>query len=515
VPSTLRPGERGKLLGLAAICIVFVGLRLPVAMRQIPAQDEDYFAVPGLTILREGIPRIPYMPSRNERGAFYKADQFLFALPPLYFYLEAGMYLLVGPSTGAARGVSMLCGVGAIAGVWALAARLFRSPAAGLWSAGLYATSRVILFPCIIARPDMLCGALGIGVLLAMWQWSQTLRPRWLTIAGVAIGLGMLSHPFAMVYALQAGVWALLVRGGWAQRLGRAALLTFASIATFAVWGVLIAQHPEAFRSQFFNNVLNQSGPGLLSRLVWPVKSFSVQVPLFIDYAGPVQTSLMTAGLLAVIVLAVRRRDVGTRTAALLAVSAVYLHVTTVGVHPTKGYWCYTGALLFVCLGGAIAQGLESVARPPLSPHSKPRLRLRTIAAMGVAAAIMLPGAGLRTVIAHIRHWNDIDYDAPRFTHELMTVVPADAKLVVDPGYIFEFYRAGRDVTLALDYEFFFSVRGTEYDYVVAGPYSLRDKVPEALNAEFVRSYGDRNDLFASYSEIYRSPPRNGEEPRK
>jgi hypothetical protein len=542
IESSMRfAGERGNYLGLAIICIVFVALRLPVILRQIPAQDEDYFAIPGLTILREGIPRIPYMPSRNERGAFYKADEFLFALPPLYFYLEAGLYLLVGPSTGAARGVSLLCGVAAIVGVSALATRLFRSPAAGLWSAGLYAASRVILFPCMIARPDMLCGALGIGVLLAMWRWSLgvsgvgstvTLAPLpgpppgtgggrkvrmhcWLVVAGVAIGLGMLSHPFAMVYAIQAGVWALLVRGSWTQRIGRAALLTAVAIVTFAVWGVLIAQHPEAFRSQFFNNVLNQSGPGLLSRLVWPVKSFSVQVPLFIEYAGPVQAALMTAGLLAIIALAVSRHDAGIRTAAILTASAVYLHVTTVGVHPTKGYWCYTGALLFVCLGGAVAHFLTPSIQPTAESLPEPRLRFRTIATFAAAAAVMLPGAGLRTVVAHIRHWNDVNYDAPRFTQELMNAVPADARLVVDPGYIFDFYRAGRHVTLALDYEFFFSVRGTDYDYVVGGPYSLRDKVPGALNAEFVRSYGNRNDLFACYAELYRSPQPNSEEPRK
>jgi len=315
------------------------------------------------------------------------------------------------------------------------------------------------------------------------------------------------------VYAIQAGVWALLVRGRWGERIGRAALLTAIAVAVFALWGALIAQHPEAFQSQFFNNVVNQSGPGLLSRLVWPIRSFAVQTPLFIEYAGPVQAAVMTGGLLAMLVLALRTRNPGFRAAALLSGSAVYLHVATVGVHPTKGYWCYTGALMFVCGGGAIARFLASPVSPTLSSLPKPRLRLRAVAAIGIAAAVMLPGAGLRTVVAHLRHWNDTNYNAPRFTQQLIEAVPAEAKLVVDPGYIFEFYRAGRDVTLALDYEFFFSVRGTQYDYVVAGPYSLRDKVPEALNAEFVQSYGDRNDLFACYAEIFRSQlPK--EEPR-
>lgn len=505
--------RRWGLLPLLAICLAFVTLRLPIAVRQIPAQDEDYFAVPGLTILRQGIPRIPYMPSRNPQGAFYKADEMLFALPPLYFYLEAAMYAVAGPSTGAARSVSLLCGLAAIVAVHILATRLFRTRAAGLWSAGLYAASRVIYFPAMIARPDMLCGALGLGVLIGMHHWGVCQRKRWLLCAGVGIGFGMLSHPFAMVYALQSGVWALLVRGRLVERIGRAALLTAVAVATFALWGVLIVQHPEAFQGQFFNNVLNQSGPGLLSRMVWPVRSFGVQLPLFTEYAGSLQAAVMTGGLLAAIVIAVRTADPAFRMAAVLAGSAVYLHVATVGVHPTKGYWCYTGALVFVCLGGVISRFLQTpvntcVTSAIVSSHPNAHRRLRTVATVAGAAAIMLPGAGLRTVVAHVRHWDDVNYDAPRFTQELIEAVPADAKLVVDPGYIFGFYRAGRTVALALDYEFFFSVRGTEYDYLVAGPYSIRDRVPEALNGRFVREFGDKQDLFACYAEIYAAPGR-------
>jgi hypothetical protein len=46
----------------------------------------------------------------------------------------------------------------------------------------------------------------------------------------------------------------------------------------------------------------------------------------------------------------------------------------------------------------------------------------------------------------------------------------------------------------------------------VAGPYSIRDGIPEVLGAEFVKAYGDKDDLFSCYAEIYASPE---EEPRK
>jgi len=516
---------------LVAICVVFTALRLPVAWRQIPAQDEDYFAVPGLTILREGIPRIPYMPSRNPKGAFYKADEMLFTLPPLYFYWQALVYVFVGPSTAAARLASMLCGVAAIVVVFQLALIWLRHERAALWSAGLFAASRVVYFPVLIARPDMLLGLLGLTTLLAVAHWNESRRALWLLAAGVAIGANALTHPFAIVPAIQATVWVLIASGNWRSRIRNVATLAVAATPVFLLWGVLIVQNPEAFRLQFSNAVLNQSGPGLISRLIMPLESLRIQWPIFLEHVGRLQAVAMLAGVVAATVVCVRRPTSGWRTLVALTWSAMYLHVAFVGRHPTKGYWCYTGALMFLCLGGVVARvlyghkeatesnsGLDPSPRPspPNGVESaidtarggeggKRSVPFATLAGLGIAVAVMLPGAGLRTVVAHLRHWDDVNYDATRFTQELMQAVPADAKLVVDPGYIFDFYRAGRDVTLGLDYPFFFSVRGTEYDYVVGGPYSIRDKVPEALDAQFVRAYGDREDLFACYAEVYRA----------
>ena len=486
---------------LAVICVVFAALRLPVACRQIPAQDEDYFAVPGLTILREGIPRIPYMPSRNPEGAFYKADEVLFTLPPLYFYWQAVVYWLIGPSTAAARVASLLCGVAAIVCVHRLAWHWFRNESAALWSAGLYAGSRIVYFPVVIARPDMLCGALGLGILVAVSCWVRSDRRRWLVVAGAGIGAAGLTHPFAIVPAALATLWTLFVSRGWTNRVRNVAILVAAAVPVFALWLPLIRMHPEAFRIQFSNAVLNQSGQGIVSRALLPWQSLRVQTPIFLEHVGGLQAGLMIGAAVAATVWFIRRRDPGLRTVVLMTWGAIYLHVVCVGVHPTKGYWCYTGALTFICAGGVIGQVLK---RAREVGHRDPRPG--TVAAVVVAGAIMLPGSGIRTVVAHLRHWDDINYDAARFTRMLIEETPADARLIVDPGYIFDFYRAGRDVTLGLDYAFFFSVRGTEYDLLVSGPSSIRDGVPETMQGEFVRSYGDQSDLFACYAEVYAAP---------
>ncbi|MBL8849160.1 MAG: glycosyltransferase family 39 protein [Planctomycetaceae bacterium] len=492
---------------LIVICLLFAGLRLPVAWRQVPAQDEEYFVVPGLTILRDGVPRIPYMPSRNPRGAFYKADELLFTLPPLYFYCEAVVYQCIGASTGAARFVSMLCAIGAIVVVHRLARLLFHDESSALWSAGLYAASRAIYFPAMVARPDMLCGLLGLGALLACTRWTESRRRILLIAAGALIGAAGLTHPFALVPAIQVTAWTLIASRGWSNRLRNVGTLAAAVLLVFLLWVPLIAVNPEAFQSQFYNAVLNQSGPGLVSRLILPYRSLLVQAPIFLEHVGLSQAVLMIGATAAAAVLAARLPDEGLRTGAVLACTGLYLHVACVGGHPTRGYWCYTGALMFLCVGGLLSQlrcGLVAAVPPGMrAPRPRSRAQLRTLF---LAAAIMLPGAGLRTIAAHLRHWNDINYDAPRFTRELMAAVPADARLVVDPKYVFDLYRDGRHVTLAMDYDFFFSVRGTEYDFVVAGPYSIRDGIPATLGAKFVKAYGDQDDLFSCYAEIYTSP---------
>lgn len=501
-PAPGRSRGCGPAIVVAGICAVCVLLKLPVILRQIPAQDEDYFAVPGLTILEEGVPRIPYLPARNDDSAFYRADEMLFALPPLYFYWQAAFYAVFGASAGIARLASAVAGGAAIWGVFVLTRRLLDDARAAVWAAGLYALSRFVYFPCVIARPDMLCGAFGIFCLIGMSRYSEGRRRGDAILAGLCGGLGMLTHPFAIVYCLQAGVWSLWCGASWKQRLVSALLFGLPALAAFSLWGLLIVQEPGLFWTQFSNNVLGKSGPGLFSRMLLPWDSFAAQVPLYIEHAGPIQAGLLTLGTVVACIFAFTGGDARWRTPMVLVLTGIYLHVAFLGTHPTKGYWCYTGALQFLCLGGVLSRGLGLMERI----SSRSRQRAGRLVLGTVTISLFLPGAGLRTLAAHLEHWSDVNYDAPQFTQRLMDCLPRDKKLVVDPGYIFDFYRGGYDVTLAMSFPFFFDVRGTEYDYVVGGPYSIRDGVPGILGAVPMQSAGDADDLFACRAELYRNP---------
>lgn len=129
---------RSSRVALVALGLVFLLVRVPLMYRTFGGQDEDYYAVPGSTILDDGIPRIPYVPSRDSRGVFYKADEALLASPPLYFYFQAVVFLVFGPGYGPARLTSAFAGLAALWCVYLLGKRFYDSERVALGATGLY-----------------------------------------------------------------------------------------------------------------------------------------------------------------------------------------------------------------------------------------------------------------------------------------------------------------------------------------------------------------------------------------
>ena len=59
-------------------------------------------------------------------------------------------------------------------------------------------------------------------------------------LTGVLCGLGLLTHPFAIVYCLQIGVWVLWASRGWKRAVGNGALLAAVALLVLALWLPLI-----------------------------------------------------------------------------------------------------------------------------------------------------------------------------------------------------------------------------------------------------------------------------------
>lgn len=494
-----RPIPRSSLAALGLILAVFCLLRVPILYRHYGGQDEDWYAIPGFTVAQTGIPRVPYAPCRSLKSCFYKVDEALLALPPAYFYWQAPFYWLLPAGYGTARLASAVAGMIAIGIVYLLGRQLTGSESIGLLGAGLYSLSRLLYFPAIFARPDMLCGALGLAALLLAAKWQTSGWRRTLAASGVLLGLGMLTHPFAFVYCLQIGGWTLIGRRGTGlkQRLANFALLTGCALAAFSLWTPLIASYPELFRVQFFNNVLDRSRPGLLSRLIFPWDSLRYHAVILMEHAQVAQLTLMAAGLLAATILAWRHKQPGAKLLVGLAWSSCYLLITVQGPHPTKGYWCYPGALLFLCVAYAAVEW----GGPLIGRLRRPLLGQLAGGALLVAA--LLPGAGLRSWLAHVRHWSNSNYIEPQFTQALLGDLPPDARLIVDPAFVFEAYLSHRHAMLGTNLDFFFNAAGQPYDYLIVGPLGRQYHLAESMHGRHLRDYGDADDLFACYAQVY------------
>jgi hypothetical protein len=478
------------------VTLGFLAIRLPVVQREPGGLDEHWFAVPGYTVSREGIPRIPYCPERNRDSFFWKADVMLFALPPALHYVQAPFFWLFPPGYSTARLASATAGVAALWLLFGLGRRLIPGYWAAVIACGLFSLSRVFFFPAITSRPDMLCCAFGLGAIEALLAWRSSQRIWQLALAGVCLGLAGLSHPFAMVFALQLGVWTLLTPGPIVQRVQRAALLTAVTLAVFALWLPLILREPEIFRAQFFNNVLSRSEPGA-SSIGRVIENFSYQAGRLWDYAGPVQCGLMGLGMLGGLLTAWFSRDPSRRTLVALTASSVVLLVLLQGRHPTLGYWCYPGGLMFLCLAALIRD--VSCWRPRWATPVQ-------LCLAALCALLLAPGAGLRATLTHLRHWNDPAYRPARFVEQVLQTLPADAALTVDPAYVFEVFLRHPRTLLGEETPHYFHAAEFPYDYLLASREALAKDLPRRLNGVRVAQYGNADDPFACVLDVYQSP---------
>jgi hypothetical protein len=509
------------------IAVAFLAARGPQLWLQPGGQDEDWFAVPGWTVATEGLPRAPYAPYERRDSAFYRADAAIFALPPAYFYWQAPLYWVLPAGYGVARLASALAGIGALVVLWRLGLKAYQSQAIALTGVALFSVARVFYFPATAARPDALCGACGLAAVLAVWNWRE--RPSWraLAAAGSFLGLGMLSHPFAIVYCLQCGFWILWPRQGWRFNFGPAAVLTIAALCVFALWLPLILMYPDVFEAQFFNNVLRSTESPVWERAVWPIDAVAYHARLLWEHAGPTQLGLMIGGLILATFLDLPRgspRDadetasdpkrkrgttgdsssltlqVGTLPGALtlivLAWSSIYLLVVFQGLHPTKGYWLYPAAFCFLSVGRVLAGAMQAIPQV--------NLRRAVVGALAVVLiAVMAPGSGVRAWWTYVRRGGQPDYNRTLFVERLLKELPPDAAYIVDPAYVFDFYLAGRKTTLGVNEPFYFLANGRPYDYYVASRYGLNNKIPQALGGRRIATYGRKDDPMANYAEFY------------
>lgn len=512
--------------GLIAIAVVFLLARGLVMYRQPVGQDEDCYAVPGLTILQTGLPQLPHVPARNPESVYFQADRMLYSEPPLSFYLQAAFYAVLPHEVGTARLAAALEGLVALLVLFRLGRRIGLSPLAALVGVGLFSWSRWFYFPATAARPDILCTLFAFAAIDRMAAWQTSHARRDLVWTGVWLGLGGLSHPFAIIYAAQLAVWSMVASRGL-RRLTAPLLLALVALAVAAVWLPLIRMYPEAFRIQFANQFGGSAGGPLWWRMLVPFESIAYHADKMVEHVGLIQGVMAVLGLLALSIGTRREPEASapgaappetTPTPPLLAVTligwtAAYLISALVGPHhPVIGYWVYPAGIAFLGLGRLV----ELIAHA-LSNHVFRGLPMRLALPLALALAAvpllaaLVPGCGLRTLVVHLRKGDDINYNATRFANRLIESLPPDAVIAVDTQFAVNFVVAGRKTLLATTLPQYFRLDQFEFDYLIISRYGVDNRLAAELGARLERVEGDQADRFACFAEVYRpadSAPR-------
>ncbi len=192
------------------------------------------------------------------------------------------------------------------------------------------------------------------------------------------------------------------------------------------------------------------------------------------------------------------------RRAIALTWGLVYLLTAMQGFHPTKGYWCATGALVLMATGMCVARILSWVTH-----RSRPGGVLAAVAII----ALFLPQAGLRTWWKQLLPTTDARYNAPEFARRMIAQLPKEGRFLVDPGYVMDVWLSGRDVTVRTDGRDYLVPRQS-YDWLVESRDGLDKNIPKALDGELVQSFGHKDDPLACYAELHR-PRDAGVDPPK
>lgn len=490
---------------IIALVTAFLVLRFPVFIRQPGGMDEDCYAVPGLAILQSGIPKLLNAPARNMESVFYYADQALYAEPPLYFYWQAIFYAVLQPSYATARLSSCMAGLLGLFFLYRAQLIVSESRVAACWSFGLFLFSRWFYFAAASARPDVLCASFGFAAMLTMLWYRRSQERKWLLATGILIGLGGLTHPFALVYAIQMAVWCFIAERGTA-RITQPLILAAIAIATALLWLPLISLYPSIFAVQFKNQFLSSVGGSLTYRLLMPWESLWYH---FLAPHGMVYHIGFPQFALAIIPLSImtvraHRTAPEWKPIVWLAWSGIPLLSVLVGPHhAVVGYWSYTAGQMFLCTGAVIQLSLERLGRYRFF-QTREWLRVATPYALGLLATVaLLPGSGLRATYTYVRHWNDINYNRSRFSEQLADSLPKDAICGVDPEFNFDFITMGVP-TLLVDHEsIYFRLQDSEYDYVILSKFGKDKRITTHLPLRLLRTVGVKEDVLACYAEIY------------
>lgn len=416
--STSRPTATGRvqagptlvLLGLSAVLLASLALRLTYLLRASPFVDEysTLMAIQG--IVSHGVPLLP--------------SGFLYGHDPLYTYAATGAAIFGSDDLVMVRLLSLLALLGAVALTYLIGQRLFST------KAGLLAAAFLALFPEAVlwgarARAYALEQFLA---LLAFWWFYRGVerdQPLWRRLGLLALVAAVFTHPEAALLLPALALAVLALHGlRWWLHLDR--LIEFA-LAGVGVIGRYLLQKIVAGGDVGGFNAIAEARPTFDFLVNW-VGGMQTAGQFLFDTPTVPATLL---ALLAILAVGLRQKDPRTYAVRFLAITlgTILLQMTVIigGTWQSVRYLFFAAPLLFL-LAGAGFDVLAGWLTPRL-----PRVATGSIlVVVGIVALVpSLPRAVQAANTSEIAHDLAFEYISDHWADgdRLATLAPAAAWL--------------------------------------------------------------------------------------
>ncbi|HVW87477.1 MAG TPA: glycosyltransferase family 39 protein [Bryobacteraceae bacterium] len=256
----VSPASRDRLSWAIVLsaCLLQIALGTTLARTTLPFCDEGFYGVPAHVLSVTGSLRNPVMESAGVpylRGI----DRVFYWMAPMGMVLQAAAFKVFGFGLLVQRGLSVLCGLGAVL-FWFVALRRLIGDRVAALSALLLSVDSVFLSLSSRGRSDIISLFLAMAALAAYMHWRERSLSMALALANTACGLSGMVHPNGGIAALASlAVMTLYLdrkRLGWRHMAIVALCYGVLSLG----WGLYIAKAPHLFIAQFFGNVAGRLG---------------------------------------------------------------------------------------------------------------------------------------------------------------------------------------------------------------------------------------------------------------
>ncbi|MGI6368754.1 MAG: ArnT family glycosyltransferase [Anaerolineae bacterium] len=295
---------------------------------------------------------------------------------PLYMYLMAGVFRLLGSTDVTLRLTSALIGIATLVALYWLGRELY-GKRLGLLATGVMAGNYWAIAMSRNGYPNVLIPPLECLALVCLWRGYRDRRPLWMALGGIFVGTVLYTYLAARLFPVTLVLYALYVlivdRPRDGARLGGAALAVGLAALVFAPLGLHFYHHPHDFMERASQVLVFESGGGWADWLRMMARNYWANLgalfvrgdirPLYNLPGKPILTPLLAPFLLIGLGVSLRRgREVAYGLLPILLVGMCLPAVLTDDIMPQSQRMTGTMPAIYLLVGLGLEQCLSWLA---------------------------------------------------------------------------------------------------------------------------------------------------------